>query len=247
MFKEERYNQILELLEKETYMSVEMLSKRLFVSLPTVRRDLAELQRRKLILRSHGGAKKLNDESSVTPLDFRKTVHYKEKRLLCQAAARFIQDNDILFLDASTTVLQMADFIVPQSAVTVVTNSILLSTLLSKKGIKVFCTGGEAQQNSMCYAGSFAESFVRSFNFDKVFFSSHGISPAHMIVDTSLQETLLRRAVLEQSKQSFFLCDTSKFFLSAAYNLAAISDIDYMITDDEGAASITCKKQVVTI
>lgn len=169
MLKDERYDKILEILEKDTYISAQKLSKMLNVSLPTIRRDLSELQRRELILRNHGGAKRLNTDHSVMPIDFRKTVNHKEKRQLCQAAANLIKDDDIIFLDSSTTVLQMADFIPQKSSIIVVTNSILLSTLLARRSITTFCTGGELQQNSMCYAGSFSEDFIKRFNFDKVF------------------------------------------------------------------------------
>ena len=44
MLKEERYDKILQILEEETYVSAEVLSQRLFVSMPTIRRDLAHLQ-----------------------------------------------------------------------------------------------------------------------------------------------------------------------------------------------------------
>lgn len=231
MLKEERYDKILEILEKDTYISAQKLSQMLYVSLPTIRRDLAELHNRELIIRSYGGAKKLNSEHNVTPIDFRKTVNYNKKRQLCQAAANLIKENDLIFLDASTTVLQMADFIPQKSSIIVVTNSILLSTLLPQKGIKTFCTGGELQQNSMCYAGSFADDFAGRFNFDKVFFSSHGVNAEQVIVDTSLPESMLRKVVLNRSRESVFLCDSSKFFQSASYNLTSLENVDYIITD----------------
>jgi predicted HTH transcriptional regulator len=46
MLKEERYDKILAILEEEQYISAAKLSKMLYVSLPTIRRDLAELGRR---------------------------------------------------------------------------------------------------------------------------------------------------------------------------------------------------------
>jgi len=72
MLKEERYDKILEILEEENYISAQTLSEKLFVSLPTIRRDLAHLHRRNLIIRSHGGAKKINSEHILMPLSFRK-------------------------------------------------------------------------------------------------------------------------------------------------------------------------------
>lgn len=231
MLTEERYEKILEIIEDRSYVSAAVLSKELFVSLPTIRRDLAELQRRGLILRSHGGAGKLNSEHTVIPLNIRKTVNYAEKRRLCQATAALIQTNDIIFIDASTTTLQLADFISPQKGVTVVTNGIPLTALLTRKGIKTYCTGGELQQNSSCYAGSFAEMLVRNFNFDIMFFSSHGINEKGIITDTSFSETALRKAAIAQSEKTAFLFTGTKISLSAPYNLMPLSDADYLITD----------------
>lgn len=241
MLKEERYDMILELLEKEKYMTAQVLSKKLFVSLPTIRRDLTELQKRNLIARSHGGAKKLNTEHIVMPINYRKTVNFKEKGQLCIAASKLINDGEIIFIDASTTTLQLAELLSKKGSLTVVTNSILLSTILTKKGIRCYCTGGELQQNSMCYAGEFAERFVSSFNFDKVFFSSHGVNDKGFIVDTSLPETILRQAIIRQSSKSVFLCDASKFTVTASFNLCKLDEISCIISNFEELSSFVPK------
>ena len=55
--KEERYQKILALLEEFPYLSVQKLSELLYVSLPTVRRDLTFLQHSGMIVRNHGGAR----------------------------------------------------------------------------------------------------------------------------------------------------------------------------------------------
>ncbi len=231
MLKEERYDKILEILEKEQYVSAAKLSKMLYVSLPTIRRDLAELGRRHQIIRSHGGAKKIQAEHIVTPLNFRKTVNVTEKRELCRRAAKLVNDNDIIFIDASTTTLQMADFLSEKKGITVITNGIPIASLLVKKGIKTFCTGGEIFENSMAHFGSFAEDFIRRFNIDTFFFSCHGVNEKGMLTDPSLPETQIRKVAINQSKKTVFLCDKTKFSLSTPYNLISIEEIDCVITN----------------
>jgi DeoR family fructose operon transcriptional repressor len=231
MLKEERYEKILEMLEGEQYLSAQALSQRLFVSLPTIRRDLSELQMRKQIIRSHGGAKKTHSENIVAPLDFRKTVNASEKRALCCKAAELVQDNDVIFIDASTTTLQMAHFLGEKKNITVITNGIALATLLAKKGIKTYCTGGEIFENSMAHFGSFAEDFIRRFNIDILFFSCHGVNEMGMLTDPSLPETQIRRVAIGQAKKTVFLCDKTKFNLSTPYNLVPIQSLDCIITD----------------
>ncbi len=231
MLKEQRQERILEILKEENYITANKLAKTLFVSLPTIRRDLNELARKELIIRNHGGAKKINSEKAVMPVEFRKTINYREKRKLCERACALIKDNSLIFIDASTTTLQMTDFLTANQQLTVVTNSILISTILTKKGVKNYLTGGELQQNSLCYAGNFAESFIRQFNFNLSFFSCHGVDENNNIVDTSLSETSLRRTLLSQTEKSVFLCDSSKFGVNAPYNLMNVNELDVIITD----------------
>ncbi len=231
MLKEERYDKILSILDKEKYISAHKLSEMLFVSLPTIRRDLTELDRRNQIIRSHGGAKAIEPEHIVTPLNFRKTVNSLQKRTLCQAAANLVSDNEIIFIDSSTTTLQMADFLGEKKNITVITNGISLATLLVQKDIKTYCTGGEIFQNSLAHFGSFAEDFIRRFNIDTMFFSCHGVNNSGMLTDPSLPETQVRKAAINQSKKTVFLCDESKFSLSTPYNLISIKEVDYVITD----------------
>ena len=233
MLKEERYDQILALLEQEQYISAQKLSQQLFVSLPTIRRDLAELQRRNQIVRSHGGAKKVQGEHTVAPLNFRRTVNAAPKRALCRAAAELVAEGDIIFIDSSTTTLQMADFLGEKKGITVITNGIPLATALVKKGIKTYCTGGEIFENSLAHFGSFAEDFIRRFNIDTLFFSCHGVNEKGMLTDPSLPETQIRRTAIQQSKKAVFLCDETKFSLSTPYNLVSIDTLDCVITDTE--------------
>lgn len=233
MLKEERYDKILNILEEKNYITSQELAKILYVSMPTIRRDLADLESKKQLLRSHGGAKRVNSEHIVTPLDFRKNVNHAEKRRICKTASDLITDNSIVFIDASTTAMQMAEFLSPKQNITVITNGIPLLIALTKKGIKTYSTGGELQENSLAYAGTFSEEFVKKFNIDICFFSSHGVDKNNMIVDTSLPETQLRKTVLEQSREKVFLCDSTKFDLTAPYNLIPIEKADFIITNSE--------------
>ncbi len=233
MFKEERYHEILTILEREKYCSAAELSQKLYVSLPTIRRDLTELQRRGQIVRSHGGAGIIRHESTVAPLDFRKTLNSDKKRQLCKAAASLVHENDIVFIDSSTTTLQMADFLDAKSRITVITNGIPLATLLAKKGIKTYCTGGEIFENSLAHFGSFAENFIRNFNIDTMFVSCHGVNENGILTDPSLPETQIRKVAFGQAKQSVFLCDESKLNAYAPYNFIHVNQFDHIVTNTD--------------
>ena len=233
MLKEERFKKILDVLNDKEFITAKELAKNLFVSIPTIRRDLTELEQRELLIRSHGGAIKVSSTNTVAPIKFRKTLNSKIKKQLSTLALSLIKENDIIFIDASTSALQIAHSLPNNYKITVITNSILINSVLTKKNITSYCTGGVLQLNSMCYAGNFAEKFLETFNFDIMFFSSYGVNDKLFIVDTSLPETLLRQVAISKSKKTAFLCDSSKFFQSASYNLLPLIDVDYILTDSK--------------
>ncbi len=234
MLKEERYEEILELLDEENYTSAKSLAKRLYVSLPTIRRDLSELASRGLLIRSHGGAKRLNSDHTLMPANHRKSISPIEKRRICKKAASILTDGSVIFIDASTTALNIAEYITERSSITVVTNSIKLALSLSSKGVKCYTTGGELQNNSYGFAGSYAEEMISRFNFDFMFFSSHGVNDAGMIVDTtSPAENFLRQAVCRLSAKKVFLAVHTKFGQTAPFNLMPLEEVDLVITDKE--------------
>lgn len=245
MLKEERYDKILEILEEETYTGAQSLAERLYVSMPTIRRDLSELSKRNLIVRSHGGAKKISTEHIVTPLNFRKSQNHAEKKRISKKATELIGNNDIIFIDASTTAMHMGDYLSGKLGITVVTNGIPLSIALAEKGIKTYCTGGEIQKSSLGYAGSFAQLLVKSFNYDVCFFSCCAISAEGKIVDTSLEENMIRSAAAQNSKKVVFLCDSSKHGLTAPYNLMDINEVSYIITDAQNVPELADSRKLI--
>ena len=144
-----------------------------------------------------------------------------------------INEKDIIFIDSSTTTLQLEEFIDSKSMVTVITNGMALATILAKKGIKTYCTGGEIFENSLANFGGFAEEFIQRFNFDKMFFSCLGVNEKGMLTDPSLPETQIRKTAIAQSKKTVFLCDESKLEHSAPFNLVPIQKIDCIITNSK--------------
>ena len=96
----------------------------------------------------------------------------------------------------------------------------------------MYTTGGEFQESSVCYAGSYAVEFVNNFTFDAAFFSSRGVDENNNICDTSELETSLRKAVLSRSRTKVFMCDTSKMGVNAPYVLASLYDMDYVVTEE---------------
>jgi len=233
MLSYDRLDSILTYLRDNQSASVSSLSKKLYASEATVRRDLNELERRGLIKRIHGGAVLLEGTSCELPLNVREQQNSDAKRKIAASAARWLENGQVIFLDASSTVMYLAKHFENYNNLTIITNGMKTAEELSKLSHKIYCTGGLMLHHSSAYVGEHTIDFIRRFNADICFFSSRGLSDDRMITDTSAEETYVRRAMLEQSRKKIFMCDESKFGKKYCCNLCNLSQTDAFVNNKD--------------
>jgi len=135
----------------------------------TIRRDLDRLETEGLIRRTHGGA--VTESLGEVELDFtaRRNQNARAKRQIGQAAAALVREGDVIFLDAGSTLIAMAEFLVGKR-LTVVTHSLpIADRLAGRDGIEVFLLGGQVRRDLMSVVGYRAEESLASFRLDKAF------------------------------------------------------------------------------
>ena len=230
MLKNKRHEEILDILKREGFISVKELGERLFASQPTIRRDLDFLEKEGLIRRSHGGAILAGDSVNI-PISYRRGKRLHEKIQIAKLAATLIENDQLIFVDGSTTALCLSDFIGKCEGVSVVTNGIPICQALAKQNIRVFSTGGRLVGESMAFVGNVAERTVSGFNADIMFFSSSSLGDDGMISDYAEEETSLRLAMRSRSRCSVFLCDSEKFNRNSSFCLFELKNVDYIATD----------------
>ncbi len=99
------------------------LSKTLYVSEMTVRRDLKNLQLFGYIERYNGGAAYIENEVGL-PFDCRDKLHNKEKQLLSESVRKFLKDGMTVFIDSSSTCSYIIPLLTEYKSVKIVTNSV---------------------------------------------------------------------------------------------------------------------------
>lgn len=224
-----RQQNILSILSKQDSISVRELARLLFISEASIRRDIEALEKEGLVRKVYGGVMSIDSENSVVPLAMRDGAHSYEKDKLAKRAAELVQDGDTLMMDASSTVRRMAKYLIHKHNLTIITyNSNLLDTL-SKGDIRIFCTGGEYVPENHAFCGSIAERMIRSMSADKLFFSSQGMSIEGEICDNSEYEIILRRAMMDRSKQKFCLMDSSKLGRRCVFSLCQKEELDMIL------------------
>ena len=225
----ERQNEILKWLKENKSAGVNELSKALFVSEATIRRDLAEMKSMGLIERSHGGAL-LPENADEISIFFRMEKNANEKERAATKALPYIPPFKSLFIDSSSTALALAERL-DLSFKTVVTNNLQTAIQLSKKpNLNLILLGGNVHFNTNSATGSWTARQLEDFAFDLMISSC-----AAVIGDASFERSLdqkeIKRAAFIRCKQKILLIDHTKFTAHGTYRLAGLSDYDLVVTD----------------
>lgn len=233
MGNQQRQEEILEYLRVRRFASVAELSKMLYTSQATVRRDIEKLSAMGALKCVYGGVVLAEYENAPMPIFLRDKENSAIKERIAEKAAKLIPDNSTVILDASSTVRRMCKHILTRKGLTVVTNNLRVCQELKNSDVKVVCTGGTLVQGRECFVGHFAENFVKLIKADMLFFSSQGLSHNGDITDSSEEEIALRRAMFEVSKNKYFLCDPSKLGKEFPFVLCNTEEITECVFDEQ--------------
>lgn len=231
MFNIERQEEILSILNKNKSISVNQLSKILYVSAPTIRRDLSILEQHGKVRRTHGGVVLKHSAENEIPLMLREDQNNTSKQIIAKKASQYVNDGDVIFLDASSTVAHIIPFLKKFNDILVVTNSPKTSIKLGETGIKNYCTGGLLLTHSIAYVGNNAENFISNINADILFFSSRGYTENGYITDSSIEESTLKKSMIKNAEKIFYLCDSSKKNTKYMYNICSTADVTAIISE----------------
>ncbi len=234
MFKNERFREIMNILREEGYTTVEELSKRLYISPSSIRRDLTELEKQSMVRRSYGGVELAKNNSRAVPFSMRMERAVEKKRLIAKKAAQLVREKDIVFLDQSSTALYLAQELAQSKKITIVTNNMeILNSIYSLDNITIYSSGGSLAGSRKSLTGEEAAATFRRMRADFAFFSTQALSPEGVIYDDIFAEVLVRQAMLENAQKRVFLCDEEKLDKYSGYRQCSLSQIEYMISDTD--------------
>lgn len=225
----ERQEKILKLLKEKRRVSVSFLSKTLYVSEMTIRRDLKELESFGYIERYNGGAV-YKDNEVCLPLDYRDKLHNKEKELLAECVKKYLKDGMTVFIDSSSTCSYIVPLLSEFKSIKMVTNSVYSLLKAAQYQIDAVSIGGEYNPRDMCTVGFKAIDFLRDINIDIGFFSSSGFLPDKgIITDWNEEQTAVRKAVMKNTEIKIFLFTEEKINKSQFYTVCSGNEIDEII------------------
>ena len=233
MLAAERQRDILAQIRKSGSARVDDLASSYNVTRETIRRDLALIESKGMISRSHGGAVLSDLEGMESPFSERQIVNVVEKKAIAQMALDFIQENDSIILDASTTAWQMARRM-PDIPLTVLTNSLKAQVELStRKNVKVMSTGGVLAGRSLSFLGPHAERAFENYHVNKLFMSCSGADAGYGLSDINENQAILKRRMINISDERYLLIDSSKVGKKDMNMIASMSEFKTVVVDDK--------------
>lgn len=208
----QRQKIILKELNKRGSVNVSELVSLLDTSESSIRRDLAELDSLGLLKRVHGGATLIHHATSLDedPLSKRQNVNKLEKQRIGKYAASLVEAQDMIYIDAGSSTLELIQALTQKDAV-YVTNGLMQAQHLALKGFRVICLGGEVRSKTDACVGGDVIKSLQKYRFSKGFFGANGVDLDGGLTTPDNEEAAVKSFAMSRCLIKYVLCDHSKF------------------------------------
>ena len=204
------------------------------VSEMTVRRDLRDLEREGKLTRVHGGAISAGEPSFAEVV----VERLDEKDRIGAAAAALVADGQTIMLDIGTTTLQLARHLRGRNVTVITSNLAAYEELLPETGVEIVLLGGVVRRNYRSLVGVLAEDSLRQLRADIAFLGASGVGADLAVMDDTMVEVPIKRAMLASSARAVLLADSAKLGLRGAVRICGPEQLDALVTDVEAPAAI---------
>jgi DeoR family glycerol-3-phosphate regulon repressor len=228
---EERRAQIVDLVRRQGFVSIEALAQRFAVTPQTIRRDINSLCDQAILQRHHGGAALASSVENIAYPE-RQVLCSEEKRRIAALLARHIPDHASLFINLGTTTEEVAKALLHHRGLHVITNNLHVAALLSgKQDFQVIVAGGVVRPRDRGIVGEAAIDLIRQFRVDYGVIGISGIDLDGTLLDFDYQEVRVAQAIIANARQVYLAADHTKFGRNALVRLGSLEDIDALFTD----------------
>ncbi|MBE6413200.1 MAG: DeoR/GlpR transcriptional regulator [Verrucomicrobiaceae bacterium] len=247
MLARQRQRVILSMLETQPSLRTIELAKHFDVTDETIRRDLEFLDAENKLIRTHGGALRIEKNEVNLPMQKRLQEKREQKQQIAQKALKYIKEGQTIFLDASSTVLALAEAL-PDIDITVITNGHdCIVPIMEKPKINLIVTGGKLDRFSHSYGGFMTWQVIKKFSVDKAFFSCNGVDIERGASEVAEFHAEFKENVLPLCSERILLCDASKLGVRSTRFFAGFDVIDRIITDDAAEKTFLEKLNAIGI
>lgn len=235
MLKEERRSKILKEAEENKLVKVLELASKYNVGIETIRRDLDFLERSGKVKKVYGGAEITDTSPEIINYSERLTIEVEEKNEIVEKVIGLINEGDSISINDGSTTLFLAKCIKSHfKKLTVLTNSLDIAQELSDmKDYNIIVAGGILSHEERAFFGAYSESIIGSFIIDKSFIGVTGISLKNGITDLSALEANIQKKLIENSKESYIMVNSSKLEKDSLVKVCSLEKITLLVSDSK--------------
>jgi len=231
-FQSERHSEIAQLVFDNGRVEVSDLARRFDVTTETIRRDLSELARRRVVRRVHGGAIAYQSLRHEPMLIVRDSQNAAEKRRIGRRAVDELPGEGSIMIDSGSTLGIFAEMLPNDRELKVFTNSIpVIQSLSARDMLEVSVIGGFLKKNTMAMVDPTSVDTVRQLTVDVLFISCDGVSPERGFTTPYREEVAIKKAMIAAARRVVMLFDHGKVGNDQIFKFADVSEMDTIVTD----------------
>ena len=212
-------------------MSRQKLSGEFGVDTSTIRRDLDVLVRSGQAERTHGGAKAVGGAALDVPYAVKEFERRQQKVAIAAHATARVREGDSVVLDSGSTTFQVAMALRNIPDLTFITNDLRIALLAAVPDVRLFLAGGELLNSVFTLTGPRATEFFSDFSATWAFLGADALDSEAGITNTNTREVPVKRAMIEAASTSIVVADSSKFESRTLARVAALDEVDHLVTD----------------
>ncbi|MBW3068252.1 MULTISPECIES: DeoR/GlpR family DNA-binding transcription regulator [unclassified Actinomyces] len=217
--------------------SVNELAQALDVSVVTIRRDLALLEKNEVISRTYGGASLAPGRSELTMAQ-RQVSNVVAKEGIAQVAVSLLSEGDLVILDAGSTAERIAAAIDNRFELTVVTNGLrCINRLVGQDKVHVLVLGGNLRGINETICGGDAEMTLSRIYGNIAFVGADAVSAERGIASRTYDQSRLKSMMLRQASQVYVIADSSKLEDDTDYPYWSPLPHEWGLITDAGASA----------
>lgn len=228
MLTSKRKQYLIDRLQRDGQLVAKAVCEELNVSEDTIRRDLREMAKEGLLLRVHGGAL----PASPAMGDFAARTHIapEEKVAIGRAAARLVQEGQVVFVDGGTTSAQLVRHLAPGLKATVITHSPSIAVeLVAHPGIDVIMLGGRLFRHSVVGVGAATIEAIGKVRADLYFMGVCSVHPTAGLSTGDFEEAAVKRALCQAAAETIVLASSEKLATASPYQVVPLTEIAGMV------------------
>lgn len=233
IFYEDVESYIIHLLEVHTRVSVNELCSTFDLAPSTLRKKLADMEQKGLLIRTHGGAVSV-DANRDEPMDKKSLMNIPQKKAIASAAVEYVNNGDIIALGGGSTVAELCVYLLKLKSSIILTNSIVVANLvIPNRDLEVRINSGIVRGRTGCVVGPNADALFTGFKADKAFVGCDTFNLKEGACSSNILVGEVERSILMCAKERYVLCDSSKLDKTTVSRVVACDEFTALITDDD--------------